>query len=71
MMCKVLHCFWSQCSSLLFLTNLDAVVRPTHGLVPDNKQHLQHTSIYVPTGFRTRIPRKRAAADPRIKPRGY
>ena len=41
-------------------------VRPdTH-----NTQHSQETEIYAPGGMRTHNPSKRAAADPRLRPRG-
>ena len=38
---------------------------------PDNIQHSQGTNIHVPGGIRTHNPSKRAAADPRLKPRGH
>ena len=35
------------------------------------KQHSQGTEIHTPGGIRTRNPSKRAAADPRLRPRGH
>jgi len=39
--------------------------------VTDNTQHSQETDIHAPGGIRTHIAPKRAAADPRLRPRGY
>jgi hypothetical protein len=50
----------------LFLTS-DRPVAQTF----DNAQHLQETDIHYPGGIRTRNPSKRAAADPRFRPRGH
>jgi hypothetical protein len=36
-----------------------------------NIQHLQKTNIRAPGGIRTHNPCKRAAADPRLRPRGH
>jgi len=33
------------------------------------KQHSKQTYVYAPGGIRTRIPNKRSAADPRLRPR--
>jgi len=38
---------------------------------PDNTQHSQKTDIHASGGFRTCNPRKRAAAEPRLRPRGH
>jgi hypothetical protein len=46
------------------------VISPTHRPLPDNTQHSQKTDIYAPGGIRTHNP-KRAAADPRLIPRGH
>ena len=37
----------------------------------DNTPHSQETNKQVPSGIRTRNPSKRAAADPRFRPRGH
>jgi hypothetical protein len=37
----------------------------------DNTQHSQKTDIHASGGIRTRNPSKRAAADPRLRPRGH
>ena len=47
------------------------VISPPQRLLPDNTQHSQQTNIRTPGGIRTRNPSKRAAADPRLRPRGY
>jgi hypothetical protein len=39
--------------------------------LPDNTQHSQETDIHAPGGIRIRNPSKRAAADPRLRPRGH
>ena len=39
--------------------------------LPDNTQHSQKTGILAPGGIRTCNPRKAAAADPRLRLRGY
>ena len=39
--------------------------------LPDNTQHSQETDVRDPGGIRTRSPTKRAAADPRLIPRGH
>jgi len=35
--------------------------------LPDNTLHSQETDIHAPGGIRTRNPRTRAAADPRLR----
>jgi len=47
------------------------VLRPTHRPLPDNTQHSQETDIQPPSRIRTHNPSKRAAADPRLRPRGH
>jgi hypothetical protein len=39
--------------------------------LPDNTQHSQQTDIHAPGEIRTHNPSKPAAADPRLRPRGY
>ena len=45
--------------------------QPDAGPLPNNTQHSQETDIHVPGGIRTRNPSKRAAANPRLRPRGH
>jgi hypothetical protein len=47
------------------------VISPTQRPLPDNTQHSQETDIHATSGTRTRIPRKRKAADRRLRPRGH
>jgi hypothetical protein len=47
------------------------VISSSQRPLPDNTQHSQQTDIHVPGGIRTHNPSKRAAADPRLRPRGY
>ena len=47
------------------------VISPTHRPLPDNTQHPQKTNIHAPGGIRTHNTSKRAAADPRLRPRGH
>ena len=50
-------------------TRLDSygrVIGTTQIQLPVNTQHSQETDIHAPGGIRTRNPRKRAAADPRL-----
>ena len=47
------------------------MISPTQRPLPDNTQHLQETNIHGPGGIRTHNPRKRAAADPRLRQRGH
>ena len=42
----------------------------THRPLPDNTQHSEEKDIHALGGIRTRNPDKRAAADPRLRPRG-
>ena len=50
---------------------------PTRGIgpsqipLPDSTQHSQEKDIHAPGGIRIRNPSKRAAADPRLRPRGH
>ena len=46
------------------------VISQTHRPVPDNIQHSKQTDIHATGGIRTHNPRKRAAADPRLRPFG-
>ena len=39
--------------------------------LPDNTQHTQETDIHAPWGIRTHNSSNRAAAAPRLRPRGY
>ena len=39
--------------------------------ISHNTQHSQETDVRVPGGIRTRNHSMRAAADPRLKPRGH
>jgi hypothetical protein len=50
--------------------NSGRVISPTQRSLPNSTQHSQDTGIYAPSGIRTRISRKRAAADPRLGRRG-
>ena len=45
------------------------VISPTQRPLPDNTQLSQETNIHILGGIRTLIPSKRAAADPRLRPR--
>ena len=47
------------------------MISPTQRPLPDNTQHSQETDIHAPCGIRTHNPSKRAAADPRLIPRGH
>ena len=47
------------------------VISPTQRPLPDNTQHSQQTNIHASGGIRTHNPSKRAAADPRLRPRGH
>jgi hypothetical protein len=44
---------------------------PTHRPLPDNTQHSQETDINEPGKIWTHNPSRRAAADPRLQPRGH
>ena len=47
------------------------MISPTPRPLPDNTQHSQETDIHAPGGIRIHNPSKRAAADPRLRPRGH
>ena len=47
------------------------VISSTLRTLPDNTQHYQETDIHAPSRIRTRILSERAAADPRLRPRGH
>ena len=47
------------------------VIGPSQRSLPDNTQHSQETNIHVSGGIRTRNLRKRAAADPWLRPCGH
>jgi hypothetical protein len=52
---------------LLWTSDQPVAVRP----LPDNTQYSQQTNIHARDGIRTHNPRKRAAADPLLRPRGH
>jgi hypothetical protein len=73
---------WTRTSSILRLHDCTqthrtwydssgAVISPTYISMPDDKQHSQETDTHAPGGIRTRNRSKRAAADPRLRPRGH
>ena len=47
------------------------MITPTQRVLPEDTQHSQETDIHAPGGIRTRSPSMRAAADPRLRPRGH
>ena len=48
------------------------VISPSQRPLPgNNTQHSTQTDIHVPGGIRTHNPSKRAAVDPRLRPRGH
>jgi len=47
------------------------VISPSQRPLPGNTQHSQQTDIHVTCGIRTHNPSKRAAAEPRLRPRGH
>jgi hypothetical protein len=47
------------------------VIISTQRPVPDNTRHSSETDIHDRGGIRTHKPRKQAAADPRLRPRGH
>ena len=47
------------------------VISPSQRPLPDNTQHSQQTNINAPDGIGTHNFSKRAAADPRLRPRGH
>jgi hypothetical protein len=63
-----LHTFWTH------YTRYDSsgrVISPSQRPLPDITQHSQETDIHALGGIRTHNPSKRAAADPRLRPRGH
>ena len=47
------------------------MISPSQRHLPDNTQHSQQTNIHAPGGIRTHDRSRRAAVDPRLRPRGY
>jgi hypothetical protein len=47
------------------------VIGPSQRAPPDNTQHLKETDSFAVGGIRARSNSTRAAADPRLRPRGY
>ena len=47
------------------------VISPSQIPLPDNTQHSQQTDIHAPGGIRTHDLSRQAAADLRLRPRGY
>ena len=47
------------------------VISSLQGPLPDNTQHSQETDIHSTSGIRTHTLSRRAAADPRVRPRGH
>ena len=47
------------------------VISSSQRPLPDNTQHSQQTDIHAPGGIRTLNLSMRAAADPRLRPRGH
>ena len=47
------------------------VISPSQRPLPDNTQHSTQTDIHDRGGVRTHTPSKRAAVDPRRRPRGH
>ena len=47
------------------------VTGPMQRPLPNNTQNSQEPGIHAPGGIRTHNPSKRAAADPRQRPRGH
>ena len=47
------------------------VISLSHRLLPDNTRHSQQTDIYATGGIQTHNPSRRAAAVPRLRPRGH
>jgi len=47
------------------------VISPSQRPVPDNTQHSTQTDIHAPGGIQTHNPSKRAAVNPRLRPRGH
>jgi hypothetical protein len=46
------------------------VISQTQRALPDNTHHSQETDFYAPSGTRTHSPKRRVAADPRLRRRG-
>ena len=46
------------------------MIGPSQKPLPDNTQHSKETHFHAPGGNRIRNSGKRAAADPRLRPRG-
>jgi len=47
------------------------MISPTRRTVHDNTQHSQETELHIPDGIRTRNPRRWAAVDTILRPRGH
>ena len=47
------------------------MISPSQKPLPDNTQHSNQTDIHAPDGIQTRNRSKRAAEDPRLRPRGH
>ena len=47
------------------------VISPKQSSLPDNTQHSQETDFHAPEGIQTLSFSQRAAADPRLRPRGH
>ena len=47
------------------------MISPTQKPVPDNTQHSQEIDFHATGGIRTLNSSKRAATDPRLRPRGH
>jgi hypothetical protein len=47
------------------------VISPSHRPLPNNTQHPQQTPTHATDGIQTHNPSKRAAAGPRVRPRGH
>jgi hypothetical protein len=45
------------------------VISPSQRPLPNNTQHSQQTDVHAPKGNRNYNPKKRAATDPRLRPR--
>jgi hypothetical protein len=45
--------------------------QPIVGAINESTQHSLQTDIHTPDGIRAPLPSKRAAADPRLRPRGH
>ena len=47
------------------------MISPSQRPLPDNTQHSQQKNIHAPGGIRIHDRSRRAAVDPRLRPRGY